>query len=436
MKKIYLLLLFIGMMMALPMAAQKKGGQWQDVRKVKKQETVFGIAKEYGITIDELMDANPQMKEADFVLKKGMKLNIPFAKPKEEAPKPKPVDPLTQRIRMGVMLPLHNDNGDGKRMIEFYRGMLMAVQQLKREGYVIDVKAWNVQENEDIRITLLNEGAKQCDIIFGPLYTPQVPALAEFCKANDIKMVIPFSINATDVKTCDHVYQVYQPASSMTQETILQYLQTFKDYHTVIIDCNDQTSKKGEFTFGLRKHLDEMQRTYNITNLTSSTENFYKAFSTTQRNMVILNTGRSQELGLALQKLELMKSQYPDVQISMFGYNEWYLYMKPYQQKLRKFDTYIPSYYNYNEQSQDMQLLEQSYQANFKVPMQKAVPRFAVTGYDQVMYFLRGMHKYGHDFHGLKEQQDVYTPVQTTYTFQRVPGGGYQNTEFLLVHFH
>ena len=47
------------------------------VHKAKKQETIFGIAKDYGVTIDELRNANPAMREPDFVLKKGMLVNIP-----------------------------------------------------------------------------------------------------------------------------------------------------------------------------------------------------------------------------------------------------------------------------------------------------------------------------------------------------------------------
>ena len=31
--------------------------------KVEKSETVFGIAKRYGITIEELINANPEMKK-------------------------------------------------------------------------------------------------------------------------------------------------------------------------------------------------------------------------------------------------------------------------------------------------------------------------------------------------------------------------------------
>ena len=45
--------------------------------KVKKGETIYGIARSYGITETELRAANPGMERSDYVLKKGSKIVIP-----------------------------------------------------------------------------------------------------------------------------------------------------------------------------------------------------------------------------------------------------------------------------------------------------------------------------------------------------------------------
>lgn len=401
--------------------------------KVKKQETVFGISKEYGITIEELQNANPEMKAPDFVLKKGMKLIIPEHKEVKEKPQVK-IDPLTKQITIGVMLPLHDINGDGKRMVEYYRGILLAISEMKRLGYSVTVNAWNVAEDDDIRTTLIDQKASKCNLIFGPLYTKQVRPLADFCMNNNIRLVIPFSINGEDVKTCPQIYQVYQSQADITAASIKQFINLFADTHPVFIDCNDQNSKKGDFTFGLRKQLEERGITYSITNINSSMDLFQKAFDRAKRNVVILNTGRSPELGTVMQKLALLKQSYSGIGISMFGYNEWFLYTKIYQEKFRTFDTYIPSTYDYNAESADVQRLEQLYLSYYHTPMQAALPRFAITGYDQAMFFLQGYRKYGSAFKGT-EAQKAHKPVQTPYSFERIGNGGYQNRTFMLVHF-
>lgn len=287
------------------------------VHKTKKQETLFGISKKYNVTIEALRDANPMMREKDFTLKKGMMINIP-----ESAPAKNTASRQNAPVTVGVMLPLHDINGDGRRMTEYYRGILLALADLKREGYSVTVNAWNVAEDDDIRITLLDSKAKTCDIIFGPLYTKQVGALANFCEQNTIRLVIPFSINGTDVQKCPMIYQVYQTPYDIMSTSIQQFMSHFKDTHPVFIDCNDTSSDKGLFTAGLRSKLDEKQIKYNITNANNDLSVFAKAFDHTKRNVIVLNTARSPELGRVIKKLDELTTIYPKLSISMFGYNE------------------------------------------------------------------------------------------------------------------
>lgn len=432
----YIVAIICMFLLPLAVSAQKILSQ----HKVKKQETIFGLTKQYGVTIDELRDANPAMREPDFTLKKGMLINIPEHKGapvvEQQTDVRKTVATVTpaDMITIGVMLPLHDVNGDGKRMTEYYRGMLLAVKKLKAEGFNVTVNAWNVAEGDDIRKTLADAKAAQCNVIFGPLYTTQVPALAQFCVSHNIPLVIPFSINGNDVQTCPLIHQVYQTTPDITAASINTFVAQFKDYHPVFVDCNDGTSKKGIFTFGLRSVLEEKNITYSITNLNSPDDQFARSFSTTKKNMVILNTGRSPELGKVLQRLDALKATVPSVSISMFGYNEWLLYTGVYMDKMRKYDTYIPSVYDYNPESSAAKSIEQQYKSYFNMEMQYALPRFALTGYDHAMFFIRGMKKYGKDFHGTASQQ-VGPPVQTPLMFERIGNGGYQNRKFLLIHY-
>ena len=43
----------------------------REMHKVKKKETIFGIARDNGLTIQELIDANPEMNTPGYELKKG-----------------------------------------------------------------------------------------------------------------------------------------------------------------------------------------------------------------------------------------------------------------------------------------------------------------------------------------------------------------------------
>ena len=410
------------------------------LHKVKKKETIFGISKMYGITIDQLIEANHEMKTPDYELKKGTIVKIPFATmqlqtqeaPKQEAPSAN--DVRNREIRLGVMLPLHDINGDGKRMVEYYRGVLMACDSVKKLGISVNVHAWNTPEDWDIRQTLLDEDAAKCDIIIGPLYSKQMDALSNFVEKHDIQLVIPFSINAPQLTTNRHIFQIYQTPNEITEASINRFVEQFRDFHTVIIDCNDSTSRKGAFTTGIRRQMEQKNMTYSLTSLKSDEDAFSKAFSRSKSNVVVLNTARSQELGVAFAKLNGLKHTYPELEISMFGYTEWLMYNRAHLENYYKFDTYIPSVFYYNPVSPATQRFQQKYRWNFHADMQSVQPRFAITGFDHAYFFLRGLNKYGMKFNGAKGMFG-YLPIQTALQFERYGNGGLRNRTFLFVHY-
>lgn len=417
---------------------------WREKYQVKKKDTLYGIAKKYNISVDALIEANPEMKVDGFELKKGSYVCIPYAASGTSGQtSATPVRTLIQTasrqfsgktVRVGVMLPLHDVDGDGRRMTEFYRGMLMACDSLRADGMNIDIHAWNVNIDADITNFIKQPGAAKCDIIFGPLYSKQVHALAEFCKARDIQMVIPFSITGDDVSMYKQIFQVYQTNDRQTNNSIETFLKLFPNCHPVFIDCNDKTSTKGNFTFGLRTRLESHNIGYGITNIGSSDDLFAKQFSQNRQNIVILNTGRSPELTLALNKLAILKANNPTLKIKLFGYTEWMMYLGIDEAKFHEFDTYIPSTFYYNPASPRTQSLTRSYRQWFKTDMQNALPRFALTGYDYAQFFLRGFAKYGKAFRGVKNQNS-WKAVQAPLRFKQVGAAGMQNDFFQLVHF-
>ena len=417
---------------------------WREKYQVKKKDTLYGIAKKYNISVDALIEANPEMKVDGFELKKGSYVCIPYAASgtsgqTSATPVRTLIQPASRQfsgktVRVGVMLPLHDVDGDGRRMTEFYRGMLMACDSLRAEGMNIDIHAWNVNIDADITNFIKQPGAAKCDIIFGPLYSKQVHALAEFCKARDIQMVIPFSITGDDVSMYKQIFQVYQTNDRQTNNSIETFLKLFPNCHPVFIDCNDKTSTKGNFTFGLRTRLESHNIGYGITNIGSSDDLFAKQFSQNSQNIVILNTGRSPELTLALNKLAILKANNPTLKIKLFGYTEWMMYLGIDEAKFHEFDTYIPSTFYYNPASPRTQSLTRSYRQWFKTDMQNALPRFALTGYDYAQFFLRGFAKYGKAFRGVKNQNS-WKAVQAPLRFKQVGAAGMQNDFFQLVHF-
>ena len=343
-------------------------------------------------------------------------------------------DMRRRAIKVGVMLPLHADNGDGKRMVEYYRGVLMACDSLRANGISTDVTAWNVAEQSDISETLQDVRAAQCDLIIGPLYSSQVKPLGDFAKKHEVKVLIPCSINSTEVYDNGCLFQVYQNGNVLNEAYSYRFYQLFRDCHPIIIDCNDSTSTKGGFTRSLRRKLEQEGIDYSITNLKSSEAAFTKCFLPNKRNVVVLNTSRSSELNVVFAKLSGMLVANPKLQVSMFGYPEWLQYTHSHLDNFYKFDVYVPSTYYMDPLAHRTTRFMQKYRWNFHQDMQHYPQRFAAMGFDHAYYFIRGLHLYGERFNGSATLVG-YTPLQSPLNFERIGNGGMQNRSVIIVHY-
>lgn len=437
------------LLLATVCAAFAQTTKMRTQHKVDKSETIFGIAKQYGITIEDLINANPEMKQQGYELKRGAIINIPYAKGEKgnapaTTPSTKPstntANPVSttvagkKEVKVGVMLPLHDNDGDGRRMVEYYRGLLLGVDRVKKDGITVDMHAWNVPIDGDINQTLKEKEAAECDIIIGPLYTKMVKPLADFCDKNDIMMVIPFSINGNDVEQHANIFQVYQAPAEFDQQTIKNFIQWFNNYHVVIIDCEDERSGKADFMKQLRAELENYAIHYSLTSLKTQDKNFAKAFSLSQQNVVVLNTEHSPSLNNALAKLNILTQKNTDLQVSLFGYKEWLMYTKVYLDYFFRYDAYIPTYFYYNDNSADTRWVERNYQKWFEREMDaEALPRFALTGFDHACFFIGGFCQFGKNFNGGKGQM-TYKPVQSPLKFKQA-GKGHKNTNFMFVHY-
>jgi hypothetical protein len=344
-------------------------------------------------------------------------------------------DVRQRAVRLGVMLPLHDINGDGRRMLEYYRGILMACDSLKNIGISTDVYAWNLAEDGNVSRVLSDPNAARCDLIIGPLYSKQVPELSHFIEKHGILLVIPFSINAPDLYTNRNIFQVYQAPSTLNESTARRFCDWFKDYHPVIIDCGDTTSTKGAFTSTLRRMLEQRGMGYSITNLKlSSDDAFLKSFDPEKKNVVVLNTARSPELNATFGRLSAVSTSNPDIHIAMFGYTEWMMYVSQQLENFHRYNVYLPAPFYTNVLSSATEQLQQKYRSNFHQDMMPSLPRFALTGFDHAYFFIRGLHKYGMTFDGAAGRFG-YPPVQTPLKFERVGNGGLQNKAYMFVHY-
>lgn len=422
----------------------------RDMHKVKRKETLFSISREYGISEAELIAANPELK-GETKIKKGSFLCIPYPKQAEQAPKPQniPTDAelfsenkkATERfatIKAAVVLPFLDgvSKGESARMVEYYEGLLMAVDSLKRTGTSIDLYTYNSgPESASLNSILSKSEMKEMDIIFGPLYQQHIKPLAAFAQKYHTRLVIPFTSKDNTVFQNPSVYQVNTPQSYLYSEVYDHFVRLFPNANIIFIEATQGAKEKAEFIKGMKEAL--KSRSIPMTSLKEdvTAESLKATLRADRENIFIPTSGSNLTLIKILPQLTLLVREQPESRVRLFGYPEWQTYTKDHIEAFFELDTYFYSSFYTNNLLPAAINFTKSYRKWYGKEMDERYPKYGMLGFDTGYFFLKGLSRYGSAFE--KSMQDMnLVPIQTGFKFQRVNNwGGFVNKKVFFVHF-
>lgn len=425
----------------------------KDMHKVKRKETIFSVSREYGITEQELINANPELKEG---MKKGQFLCIPYpvSTPVLPARKVEYIIQPTNRdlfrnneetihtipvIKAALILPFLADGekkSDALRMVEYYEGFLMAVDSLKRKGTSIDLYVYDSgNENTSIGPVLAKSELKDMDIIFGPLYKQHINPLASFADEHNIRLVVPI-LKDDEVYQSAHIFQVNTPQSYLYSEVYDHFTRQFPNANVVILDMQTEDKDKSEFILGLRTELGRKGIPVQTVDGVSISQSALKsALRNDKVNVFIPTSGSAITLNKIIPQLKLLVRDNATTQISLFGYPEWQTYVNDNLENYFELDTYFYSSFYTSNLLPAAKSFNQSYRKWYSKEMMNSYPKYGMLGFDTGLFFLTGLAEYGT---GLENNISNirFTPIQTGFKFERVNNwGGFVNKKVFFIHF-
>ena len=430
----------------------------RDMHKIQRKETVYSISRMYGITEEELIAANPEIKNKK--LKKGKFLCIPYAQKKVvETPKtPVQQDDSTltdaqlfdknkkeskkiATIKAAVILPFNTDGTGVKeeqvRMVEYYEGFLMAVDSLKEKGVSIDLYAYDSGKTPASVKQILNKPEmKTMDVVFGPAYADQVKPMAEFAEKNNVRLVVPFTSKGDDVFNNPSVYQINTPQSYLYSEVYEHYLRKFPNAHVVFLDANTGHTDKVDFIKGLKDELKNRQMTFKeLKGEDITPEGMKLAVDSLRENVIIPTSGKNVALIKILPQMIVTSREHPNYNMKLFGYPEWQTYTDDHLASFFELDTYFYSSFYTNNLFPEAIQFTNAYRKWYSKDMANTFPKYGMLGFDTAYFFLMGLHKYGSNFEDHMNQMMI-TPIQTGFKFDRVNNwGGFINRKVFFVNF-
>lgn len=432
---------------------------YRDIHKVKRRETIYSICREYGITEEELIAANPELKTEK--LKRGKYIRIPFHKQMPVAPVVTPgesamptnselferINSDTKRknqLKVAVMLPfmLNGGNqGEQMRMVEYYQGVLMAINELKKNGTSFDIHTYDTQNNATtVRQILARSEMKDMDLIIGPGHATHIPAISAFSEQNKIRLVVPFTSKCDEVFGNPYLYQVNTPQSYLYSEVYEHFLRKFRGNNIIFVDAGDGETDKREFIGGFKQELKDQHIPFREINANSK-ESIEQALQSGTENILIPTSGSNIALIKLLPYLKALKLSWeaeetPDkYSLHLFGYPEWQTYTTDHLDDFYTFDTYFYTSFYANNLSVSVVNFQKEFRQWYHKEILNTYPKYAILGYETAHYLLKGLSLYGNKLEQHLNNIQV-TPIQTSFRFERVSNwGGFINKKVFFIHF-
>ena len=422
---------------------------------VQRGESYASIAKDNGITEQELKAANPDIKKA----KKGKTIVIP--KPFTErvtgematisldelrnyyAPRINDLydnlvgKRLENEVNIAMVLPfqLHKSAPPKQAYLytDYYKGFLLALDSVSHiTDKRINLKVYDTQHNLNVTDSILAlPELKMMNMIIAPSEPQQLARINAFGKANGVPVMNCFTTKNEDYLDNPYVYQVNTPTNEMIHNVMRWFDEKFTDYNVIFLVAGGDNDT--EMFEHMRKHITGKKyptATINV-NGDVSFNTISNQMNPGSKYVFIPSSGDKNLVQKYIKALKQAKNERFDCELSLIAYPECVLYLKDYQTDLQDVDTYMFTRF-FNAKGFRTRDLEAAYKTNFGGEPLQAVPHMAIYGYDTGMYLLKSLGADGI----IDNETPLYKGIQTSFKWERGDNWcGYTNQAIEIVHF-
>lgn len=454
---------------------------------VRPGDTLYSIAHRYGVTVEAIQAANPSIVGTN--IPTGFMLVIPDAAAGAESAAQNQSTPQTGNASMnpvkGIVVPSYQhvtqtENGDHwtdgtltmavilpfqldaktaeqnkvqMRSVEFYQGVLMAVEKIQKLGRRVTVQAYDLN-TERMADILANPQLLRADFIIAPMDEADVRPVAAWGNAHGTPVVSPFVFNAMMADEFEQLIQINTLKSKLYPQLTDDLVKRFAKYTFVFVTDSVGRKQVDPYPAILKAELTRQGMSYKeiayqkperlmacdsllglmnedviFVPTTPQQDALRRMFSGLQ-HVKILRDARHQ---LALTEGTETSGRAP--QMAVLGYPEWLLYTHDFVDYYYDLNVYMFSKVYVNPFDEEVKQFYADFKYWYSKEPMSLIPKYAILGYDVALYFLKALSQHGqHLVERLDGEQGE--SLQTVLSFRRDEAGkGLYNHGLYLVHF-
>lgn len=416
---------------------------------VKDGDTFYGIAHSYGIDVAHLRAVNNDID----ILQPGMVIvlpqeceeksivvtNVDVTEANPFAGSAPTVSSAADTLVIAVALPFNAaaDKRDARSMraIEFYQGMVLAVDSLRNFGRPIKLLTYDTKDTIDGGDKILTDKALMgANIIIGPDEADQLAVFSKFAEENKINLLNLFVIKDKDYLSNPYMMNSNIPHDVMYEKSIDYLMRIYPDVVPVFIRRKNGKQDKDEYVGLFQSKLNEQNRKYHVIEYNDKlTASVLEMLPERVNYAFIPNTSNMTEFQTFIDAILNYRESISDISTpALWGYSEWLTARGQNLKKLNDANTVIFSRFYSVEKDDTEESLQNSFQKWYGKPIMDKVPRQGTYGFDTGMFLIRALNSNDGDFSRFTPS---YNGIQNAFDFVRVPSGGWVNNEMFMINF-
>ena len=228
---------------------------------VQPKETIYGICKQYNISKEDLFRRNPRLQteglkygDTIFIASAGKTLG-------------NTTDDNTRTYKIAYLLPFsigeNERNVNIERFIDFYRGSLIAMEDIKTSGVSLEVYTFDTQlGTSKTQEIVKSKLPKDIDLIIGPAYPEQISQVASFAKKNNIVQVVPFTSHISNSDRYAQQYQFNPVPNDLDKIVAANIFNKFKDNNIYVVYFSNDEQEHSFYT--LPEQLERIMKSKSV----------------------------------------------------------------------------------------------------------------------------------------------------------------------------
>ena len=175
---------------------------------VRPGETLYSLGKQYDVPSEAIAEANGI---TDGNLKVLSMVRIPVGAPESVAVADSTAvgdavvvtqvsDVLSaalsknDRAEVALLLPIRGNDKADRNFLDFYQGVLVAMDEIKAEGLSLDLRVYNTARDEvKINEIVCQPEFAEADLIIGPVYNDELSSVLRVAEARRVPVISPLS---------------------------------------------------------------------------------------------------------------------------------------------------------------------------------------------------------------------------------------------------